>query len=642
MDEEAALERGEAIIAALAENERRIAALQAEQVQLLAALANIMPKKPSEPYGEFVPDQIAVALSWSSNTAARRLHHAVELTTRLPQLLEALHAGELDLWRTEIVFDAVRKLPDHIATQVCDHALTTGLDRPAGLLKRLVRKAVLTYDPDGQQKRHREARDDRRVSFQPLDDGMAELAAYLPAHEAVLIDRRLDAFAHHPAPDDGRTMDQRRADAFRDLMLNPAMGPIITKVHLTVPADTITGTGTQPGELTRYGSLDTTQTRELALGYTNLDEPGYGRKLAADPTWRRLLTDPTSNQLLDYGTRTYKPPATLAGYVRARDPHCIFPGCSRSSDACDLDHRIPYPQGPTNADNLAPLCRHHHRLKHDGGWTLLKHGTHYTWLTPTQTAARHPHTPTNQATHTTPSTTSGPNHNTGRSARTPTNQPTTPTTGNTPTDQTIQTTPSTTSGPNHNTGRSPHTPTNRPATPATRNAPAGRTIATVPGPSSGSDPTTGRMPTNQPTSTTPVIDHAPTNRTTQTTPSGPNDTTGRSPRTPSDRPASTTAAAGSFHAPVDRATGNAAGHGDRRPTNRTGRAAAERGPGLRAASSGATPAPRATPNPPGNGPRAGKRRSATYRSRKAYLAALRRALVIDGPPSNDGGDPPPF
>jgi hypothetical protein len=385
-----------AIVDVLAANERHIAAMQAEQVRLLAELTRTLPKKETEAYSEFLADEVSLGLTWSRSTATRRLHHAIELTTRLPQLLTALEAGTLDLWRTEIVVDTVRKLPDEVAQQVCDQAIAEGTDRTPGSLKRLLHKAVLAADPDGADRRHRAARDERRVTFQPVDDGMAELAAYLPAHEATLIHHRLDAFARERTPDDRRTNDQRRADAFRDLMLDPAMGPVVTNIHLTVPATTIGGAGTHAGDLTGYGSISATQSRELAIGCTGQDgeQVPYARKLNADPKWRRLITEPASGVLLDYGKRTYKPPAALAAYVRARDSHCVFPGCLHPSRACDLDHRVPYPEGPTSADNLAPLCRHHHRLKHEGGWTLRKQGQHNIWTTPAGVSyANHPHRP---------------------------------------------------------------------------------------------------------------------------------------------------------------------------------------------------------------------------------------------------------
>ncbi|HYN56964.1 MAG TPA: HNH endonuclease signature motif containing protein, partial [Motilibacterales bacterium] len=49
---------------------------------------------------------------------------------------------------------------------------------------------------------------------------------------------------------------------------------------------------------------------------------------------------------------------------------CRFPGCTVPARECDLDHLIPFPEGPTSAANLHALCRRHHRLKHNDGWTV--------------------------------------------------------------------------------------------------------------------------------------------------------------------------------------------------------------------------------------------------------------------------------
>jgi HNH endonuclease len=107
------------------------------------------------------------------------------------------------------------------------------------------------------------------------------------------------------------------------------------------------------------------------------------RRIANDATWRRILTDPVSGTLLDYGTDTYTPGAVLDAHVTTRDHTCRFPGCTRPATGCDLDHTIPWPTGPTSADNLSALCRHHHRAKHTG-WTLTQHRAgHLTWTTPT-------------------------------------------------------------------------------------------------------------------------------------------------------------------------------------------------------------------------------------------------------------------
>jgi hypothetical protein len=75
----------------------------------------------------------------------------------------------------------------------------------------------------------------------------------------------------------------------------------------------------------------------------------------------------------------------LDRYVRLRDRTCQFPGCNRPAEFTDLDHRMSFAAGGrTTAANLWCLCRHHHHLKHEGGWQihLTPHGT-YTWTSPT-------------------------------------------------------------------------------------------------------------------------------------------------------------------------------------------------------------------------------------------------------------------
>ncbi|MGI8823239.1 MAG: HNH endonuclease signature motif containing protein [Acidimicrobiia bacterium] len=51
--------------------------------------------------------------------------------------------------------------------------------------------------------------------------------------------------------------------------------------------------------------------------------------------------------------------------VETGNPTCVSPGCRIPAAGCDLDHRIPWSQGgPTSNDNLTPLCRHDHRIRH--------------------------------------------------------------------------------------------------------------------------------------------------------------------------------------------------------------------------------------------------------------------------------------
>ena len=62
----------------------------------------------------------------------------------------------------------------------------------------------------------------------------------------------------------------------------------------------------------------------------------------------------------------YAPNEAMRHAVIARDGTCIYPGCNRAAQQCQLDHRIPYGEGgETTVDNLFALCQHHHNLKTD-------------------------------------------------------------------------------------------------------------------------------------------------------------------------------------------------------------------------------------------------------------------------------------
>jgi hypothetical protein len=66
----------------------------------------------------------------------------------------------------------------------------------------------------------------------------------------------------------------------------------------------------------------------------------------------------------------YTPSRKLKHLVRARTATCSAPGCAAQAVHCDLDHTIPYPEGITCECDLAPKCRRHHRCKQAPGWKL--------------------------------------------------------------------------------------------------------------------------------------------------------------------------------------------------------------------------------------------------------------------------------
>ncbi|SBW28709.1 HNH endonuclease [Candidatus Protofrankia californiensis] len=248
----------------------------------------------------------------------------------------------------------------------------TGADPPAGgaagtaCCTCTAPSPLQACDADGAHRRQAQRRRERQVHISPVEDGMAELWALLPAADAQAVYQRLDTLARRAAtPDDPRGMDARRADALVDVLLGRDHGADVpVEIGVLVPVTTLAGVADSPGELAGYGPIPAATARQLA----------------ENATWRRILTDPVDGRVVDVGRRFPSP-----GLVRARDRTCRFPGCRKPARSCDLDHVRPYAKGgPTSEGNLIVACRRHHRAKHDGGWRMEQAtGAVVAWTAPT-------------------------------------------------------------------------------------------------------------------------------------------------------------------------------------------------------------------------------------------------------------------
>jgi len=89
---------------------------------------------------------------------------------------------------------------------------------------------------------------------------------------------------------------------------------------------------------------------------------------------RRLnvVLEPIARESCDHRHREdrYRPSRALQHLVRARTLTCSAPGCGAQAVHSDLDHVVPYPDGPTDECNLHPACRRHHRCKQAPGWRV--------------------------------------------------------------------------------------------------------------------------------------------------------------------------------------------------------------------------------------------------------------------------------
>ena len=421
-----------AVIDPLVENEKVIAAGYAERIRLLARLdglghdRRIIAGLAGDPFESGRNDidtqshgpawddeelarrsmaaEVGFALRMNSQTAGMMIFDAARLVAQLPRFHRALTEGRIGwghaLRMLEVTAALPVDLPGHVLPKLEEMVLPAAEKLTASKFAKVAREIMESLHPIPLQERVNAGVKERRVVLRPDVNGMSWLNAYLKADEAQAIYERLtqiaktldddddaavaaasavDAAFTAPAPEPApivcRTRDQRRADAYRDLLLDGVgaggkLGRGIRgTVHITIPVLTLLDQGDQPAILDGYGPIDLDTARRLAGTATSFIS---------------VLTHPHTGCTLSIGRTAHDPPADLRRYVQIRDQTCQEPGCNRRAVTSDIDHTQAWSAGgDTRADNLVALCRSGHRLKHQSSFSTRQNpdGT-LTWTTP--------------------------------------------------------------------------------------------------------------------------------------------------------------------------------------------------------------------------------------------------------------------
>lgn len=347
--------------------ERVVSAATALQAEVIREVVARTPGRAQR----YVVDEIAAVLATTHRGGELKVALA-EAVGFFPALDVGLRDGRIDARKAAVIAEEVvaAGLAGPGAAGVVDRAVQRGPGCTAPQLRTWLRREAVAADPVAAQRQSRAARAGRRVELTPANDSMAWIAALLPAADAAAVFTAVDALADQGGCAwDGRTADQRRADAFADVfvaMLGTGTGPhgplpkrhgLRPTIQVTVAATTLLGLNEHPAELAGYGPIPAALARELAQ----------------DGTWRRILTD-DFGQFLQRGTGSYRPGADLTGTVIARDTACVFPGCRQPGGHCQLDHEVPFDHDRPAVDqtvehNLSLKCLHHHQAKTRGGWS---------------------------------------------------------------------------------------------------------------------------------------------------------------------------------------------------------------------------------------------------------------------------------
>ncbi len=347
------------------------------------------------PYvGEFCIAEFGAALRVSTDSARSLLAHALEIGHRLPRIWARVTDGDLPVWRArriaELTIPLTAEAATYVDTQLAPFAHKTG---PAAT-ERLVEEAIGRFMPEQAAERARESADGRYVKVehdQLTFTGTSSVYATIDLADAIDLEQALhNGAATLQALGSEDSLDVRRAITLGDLARGHQPLDLVSTSSTTGAGSVIKPTpprNPRRRDLTIYVHLDPEHdlvrvenagghliTKEQLAIWTRTGDAKVTIKPVID------LTKPLS-------TTAYQAPTSLREHVILRDGVCAFPYCTRPARGCDLDHIDPYnPDGPpdqTNSDNLAPLCRRHHRLKTLTDWTYTRvdPGT-YLWRSP--------------------------------------------------------------------------------------------------------------------------------------------------------------------------------------------------------------------------------------------------------------------
>jgi hypothetical protein len=97
-------------------------------------------------------------------------------------------------------------------------------------------------------------------------------------------------------------------------------------------------------------------------------------------------------EVLDVGRARRSPTTAMRRALKARDTHCVWPGCGRTSwnQAHHVDHWV-RDKGETKLTSMVMLCWSHHRMVHEGRVEMISDGQGgWSFIAPDGTAINKP------------------------------------------------------------------------------------------------------------------------------------------------------------------------------------------------------------------------------------------------------------
>lgn len=354
--------------------------------------------------------------SWAPSLRAGGAGQVVALATAFGKRVDApvqqaVDAGSLPVRSAATVvaeFDRLRPiLGEHAQAPVMRTLIETAAEAGPGGCRKVRPWLLARFGLEGRLQEEQDAAKRFVALSRPHDDGTGifEYRLRLDVEGKSVLEAAVGPLSA-PRPADGerdlRPSDQRRGDALVELVQRAVQAgesvPTTAKAQLFVTVDYSTladsvranadaGAGTSARTDCGAGVGGATLIRAGAtLGGADsgtLLAPETVRRLACDASIIPVVLG-TRGEVLDFGheKRLFTPAQTKRLWLR--DGGCTFPGCSAPAHWCQAHHLVHWADfGPTDLENAALVCRHHHTTVHQrhlaGVLVHDEEGEHVEW-----------------------------------------------------------------------------------------------------------------------------------------------------------------------------------------------------------------------------------------------------------------------
>ena len=335
--------------------------------------------------GHRSPAEFIAASTGDSVGESKDLVKLGEALSDQPALDRALRDGRLSRLRAKRASDAARINPN----REDDLVRWAETDSDAGFTEHLGRARAEGRSTDDARRHRRHLHENRTCREFTDDDGAFALRATLTPEAGAELKAALDAQADRQFERARREGRFENAGAYRDDALVALVtgrgllgsrgtertpdAPVRTRdpkatVNVVVDLETLREGNVRPGERCEIPGV----------GPVSVD---YARDLLGDCLFHVFVTSATDIHAV------WSPGRHLRRDVRAglvlRDPRCVVPGCDARL-GLECDHWVTdFAQGGLTAlDNLARICKRHHRQRTHQGYELKRGPTGWEWIPP--------------------------------------------------------------------------------------------------------------------------------------------------------------------------------------------------------------------------------------------------------------------